>query len=294
LIAFGNSAVELRVMATFGFEPSEAEIVTARLGRIFKNSIIENQPVIVSNLSADARFEPEDIAVLNSVRTLALLPLALPSGGAGILYADRQTRSAFGSFNQGELNLLTLVCNLASLSVVESQRKELLRENLNLKNQLWNQPYPEIVTQNARMIEILRMVEKIADCPASILIEGETGTGKGLIAQALHNHSQRKDKPFIQVNCAALPEPLLESELFGHVQGAFTGAVREKTGLFKEADGGTLFLDEVDKTTETLQAKLLHVLDKHEIRPVGSTRWQKVNTRVICATNVDLKDRIRS
>ena len=112
------------------------------------------------------------------------------------------------------------------------------------------------------------------------------------MARAIHASSNRANKPLIQVNCAALPEPLLESELFGHVQGAFTGAVREKSGLFVEANGGTLFLDEVDKTTITIQGKLLQVLDNREVRPVGGNRSTKVDVRVLCATNVNLKARI--
>jgi transcriptional regulator with PAS, ATPase and Fis domain len=143
------------------------------------------------------------------------------------------------------------------------------------------------------MLGILRLAQKIADSSASILIEGETGTGKGLLAAEIHQASHRRKRSFVQVNCAALPEQLLESELFGHVVGAFTGAVREKIGLFKEAEGGTIFLDEVDKTTSAVQAKLLHVLDKKEIRPVGSTKWVTVDTRVVCATNVDLRDWIK-
>ena len=131
---------------------------------------------------------------------------------------------------------------------------------------------------------------------ATILIKGETGSGKGLLAQAIHASSARRDQPFIQVNCAALPEQLLESELFGYVQGAFTGAVREKVGLFVEASGGTLFLDEVDKTTITMQGKLLHVLDNREVRPVGGNKSTKVDVRVVCATSVNLKaqDRARA
>lgn len=293
-VAFGDSPAALRLFGLHGIDRGQAERIQVRLTRELKDALIEGRPVIVSQASADPRFAPEAADVLKEVRSFALLPLALPSGGPGVFYVDRLATNPLGNFNQGELNLLTLVCNLAALSILEHQRKELLQENRNLKIQLWTQPYPEIVTQNARMIEILRMAEKVGDCAASILVEGETGTGKGLIAQAIHNHSRRRDKPFIQVNCAALPEPLLESELFGHVQGAFTGAVREKVGLFKEAEGGTIFLDEVDKTTETLQAKLLHVLDQKEIRPVGSTKWMKVDTRVICATNVDLKERILS
>lgn len=292
--SFGDSPAALRIAGLHGIEAAEARAIQARLVQSLKDTLLENRPVIVSQVAADPRWAPDASNALRGVLSFAVLPLALPSGGPGLFYVDRLERNPLGGFSQGDLNLLTLVCNLASLSILEHQRKELLQENRNLRIQLWNQPYPEIVTRNARMIEILRMAEKVADCAASVLIEGETGTGKGLIAQAIHNHSRRHDKPFIQVNCAALPEQLLESELFGHVQGAFTGAVREKIGLFKEADGGTLFLDEVDKTSEALQGKLLHVLDQKEIRPVGSTRWHKVDTRVICATNVELKDRIRS
>jgi len=293
-VAFGDSTATLRLFGLHGIEKQEAQRIQGRLARALKDALIEGRPVIVSQAAADPRFSSESPDLLREVRCFAVLPLALPSGGPGVFYVDRLESSVLGNFSQGDLNLLTLVCNLASLSILEHQRKELLQENRSLKIQLWNQPYPEIVTQNPRMIEILRMAEKVGDCAASILVEGETGTGKGLIAQAIHNHSRRREKPFIQVNCAALPEQLLESELFGHVHGAFTGAIREKIGLFKEAEGGTIFLDEVDKTTETLQAKLLHVLDQKEIRPVGSTKWQRVDTRVICATNVELRERIRS
>jgi Nif-specific regulatory protein len=121
---------------------------------------------------------------------------------------------------------------------------------------------------------------------------GETGTGKGLLAQVVHEISNRRDRPMVQVNCAAIPESLLESELFGYVRGAFTGAQRDKVGLFEEAEGGTIFLDEIEKIPESVQAKLLHVLDRSEIRPVGATRSKKVDARVICATGCDLRERI--
>jgi transcriptional regulator with PAS, ATPase and Fis domain len=143
------------------------------------------------------------------------------------------------------------------------------------------------------MASIMSLLAKVGDSSATVLFMGETGTGKGLLAQVVHEMSNRRDHPFVQVNCAALPETLLESELFGYVHGAFTGAIRDKTGLFEEAEGGTIFLDEIDKVPETVQAKLLHVLDRSEIRPVGATRNKRVDARVICATCVDLRERIR-
>jgi transcriptional regulator with PAS, ATPase and Fis domain len=143
------------------------------------------------------------------------------------------------------------------------------------------------------MGQILQLLGKVGDSAATLLFMGETGTGKGLLAHVVHEISNRRDRPFVQVNCAALPEHLLESELFGYVQGAFTGATRDKAGLFEEAEGGTIFLDEIEKVPETVQAKLLHVLDRSEIRPVGATRAKKVDARVICATGCDLRERIR-
>jgi transcriptional regulator with PAS, ATPase and Fis domain len=143
------------------------------------------------------------------------------------------------------------------------------------------------------MARILQLLAKVGDSAATLLFMGETGTGKGLLAQVVHEISNRRDRAFVQVNCAALPEHLLESELFGYVQGAFTGATRDKSGLFEEAEGGTIFLDEIEKVPETVQAKLLHVLDRSEIRPVGATRAKKVDARVICATGCDLRERIK-
>jgi transcriptional regulator with PAS, ATPase and Fis domain len=143
------------------------------------------------------------------------------------------------------------------------------------------------------MQSILGLIAKIGNSDATVLFMGETGTGKGMLAQVVHEVSNRRDHPFVQVNCAAIPEQLLESELFGYVHGAFTGAVRDKTGLFEEAGDGTIFLDEIEKVPESVQAKLLHVLDSSEIRPVGSTRSRHVAARVICATGCDLRERIR-
>jgi transcriptional regulator with PAS, ATPase and Fis domain len=150
-----------------------------------------------------------------------------------------------------------------------------------------------VISQSRDVASILTLLRKVSDSTATILFMGETGTGKGLFAQVVHEISSRRDRPFVQVNCAALPEHLLESELFGYVQGAFTGATRDKAGLFEEAAGGTIFLDEIEKIPEAVQAKLLQVLDRGEIRPVGATRTRKVEARVVCATGGDLRERIR-
>jgi formate hydrogenlyase transcriptional activator len=149
--------------------------------------------------------------------------------------------------------------------------------------------FEQIVGRSAALRRALRQVEVVAPTDSGVLILGETGTGKELIAQAIHNRSGRRDRPFIKVNCAAIPSGLLESELFGHEKGAFTGAIMRKPGRFELADKGTLFLDEVGDIPVELQAKLLRVLQEHEFERLGSTRTQQVDVRVIAATHRDLK-----
>jgi transcriptional regulator with PAS, ATPase and Fis domain len=210
------------------------------------------------------------------------------------VYVDRFNDNLLGAFRQRELNLLAVLANSAAVAIVEAQRSILLHENQVLREQLKPTPGLErVVGRSREMSDILSLLHKVGDSSATILFMGETGTGKGLLAQVVHEMSGRRDRNFVQVNCAALPEPLLESELFGHVHGAFTGAARDKVGLFEEAEGGTIFLDEIEKVPESVQAKLLHVLDRGEIRPVGATRSRSVNARVICATGVDLRERIK-
>jgi len=251
-------------------------------------------PVVASRAGMDPRFRDFPASHALSPRTsLVIMPLSLPSGQVGFLYLDRQAEGPLGTFKQREVNLIAVLSNYVSVAILEAQRRELARENVTLRGRLLGTANDHgIVTRSRELLEILSLLERVGPSDATILIEGETGSGKGLLARAIHASSNRASKPLIQVNCAALPEPLLESELFGHVQGAFTGAVREKAGLFVEANGGTLFLDEVDKTTITIQGKLLHVLDNREVRPVGGNKSSKVDVRVLCATNVNLKQRI--
>ena len=155
-------------------------------------------------------------------------------------------------------------------------------------------PIPELIGSGAAMQQVYRLTRKVAQTNASVLLLGETGTGKELIAKAIHQVSARRSGPFVRVNCGALSESLLESELFGHVRGAFTGAVGNRTGRFEAAHTGTIFLDEINSTTPKLQVKLLRVLQEREFERVGDTQTIKVDTRVIAASNRDLLDEIDS
>jgi DNA-binding NtrC family response regulator len=170
------------------------------------------------------------------------------------------------------------------------RHKTLLTQNLLLKREIGKDfDFSSIIGESAVIKAIIGKVKKVVDSKCSVLLLGETGTGKELFARVIHNNSVRRDMPFIPINCSAIPESLLESELFGHVKGAFTGAIASKKGLFVEADGGTVFLDEIGDLSAAFQVKLLRVLEDQMIRPVGSNKAIKVDLRFLSATNRDLK-----
>ncbi len=172
--------------------------------------------------------------------------------------------------------------------------KNVLSENVDLKAQLNTKyQFENIVAESAQMKNTCAMIERIAPTDTTVLIYGESGTGKELVAKAVHSHSTRRNSKFLAVNCAALPEQLLESEMFGHVKGAFTGASCNKKGLFESAEGGTIFLDEIGAISLNIQGKLLRVLQEKEVRRVGGNDTTKVNVRVLAATNVKLEDLIK-
>lgn len=174
------------------------------------------------------------------------------------------------------------------------QQRDLFRENRALRRELDKQyAFSEIVGKSDVLQKIFGLIKKVADTNASVLIQGESGTGKELIARAIHLNSSRASSPFLGVNCGALPESLLESELFGHTKGSFTGAVSDKKGLFRAASGGTLFLDEVGEMPLALQVKLLRALQEHEVTPVGATQALKFDARIVAATNKNLEEEVR-
>jgi two-component system NtrC family response regulator len=184
-------------------------------------------------------------------------------------------------FNRDELRLtVAKALQFSGLTLENRRLKSELAERANFRSIIGNSP---------QMEKVFGIVRKVADTDASVLITGESGTGKELVARSLHNQSSRKNGPFIAINCAAIPHDLLESELFGHVKGSFTGAVKDKTGKFMLADGGTLFLDEVGELPLELQPKLLRALQEKVVEPVGGTKELKLDVRVVAATNLDIE-----
>jgi len=175
------------------------------------------------------------------------------------------------------------------------EKKRLEKENISLKRRLQERyRYNQLVGASTKMQEIYELIDRISHNSPAVLIQGESGTGKEVVARVIHQKSNRRNKPFIPVNCGAIVEGLLESELFGHVKGAFTGAIRDRIGLFQAAEGGTIFLDEIAEVSTALQVKLLRVLQEKRIRPVGDSKELEVDVRVITATNRDVEEAIRT
>jgi transcriptional regulator with GAF, ATPase, and Fis domain len=207
-----------------------------------------------------------------------------------------------GAFNQDDLAVLDALAGPIAIAIENARLYRSVRQSeARLKMEVTalqryvgsRRAYEEIVGTAPAMAPVFQLMESAIPSPITVMLEGETGTGKELIARAIHSHGPRKDKPFVAVSCAALPETLLQSELFGHKKGAFTGAVSDAPGLFEVADEGTLFLDEIGETTPALQLHLLRALQEGEIRRVGEARVRRVNVRVISATNRDLGEEVR-
>ena len=213
-----------------------------------------------------------------------------------IMTAYSSVDSAIAALRKGAYDYVTKpFVNEDLLQTVRNaiRTKELFKENRSLRRELdKHYSFSEIIGTSDALQSVFRIVEKVADTTASVLIEGESGTGKELIARAIHYKSRRAARAFLAVNCGALPENILESELFGHTKGAFTGATGDKKGLFRSADGGTLLLDEISEMPPALQVKLLRALQEHEVTPVGASVPVKFDARIIAATNKNLETEV--
>ena len=214
-----------------------------------------------------------------------------------VITAVASTETAVEAMKLGAYDYITKPFKLDEVSLIVRnalERKRLRDENLYLRKQLETQHrFENIIGKSGRILEVFDTIRKISDSPSTAMITGESGTGKELVARAIHFNSLRRDKPFVSVNCGAIPEGLMEAELFGHVRGAFTGAVSNKIGLFSAGEGGTLFLDEITEIPPLLQVKLLRAIQTREIRRVGDTKDMKTDVRLIAASNRNLEDAVK-
>ena len=213
-----------------------------------------------------------------------------------MMTAYTSTESAVEAMKRGAYDYVSKPFDVEELKVVVQkalEKAQLVDENVYLRRELEGKyGFSNIIGRSRRMLEIFSLVERVAKTTSTVLIQGESGTGKELIARATHYASPRSEHRFLSINCGALPENLLESELFGHERGSFTGAVRDKKGLFREANGGTLFLDELGEMTPATQVKLLRVLQEKTVRSVGGHKEESIDVRIIAATNQDLRQLI--
>jgi transcriptional regulator with GAF, ATPase, and Fis domain len=223
-------------------------------------------------------------------RSVLCAPLAGAGRTLGLLYLD--TTSAAATFTQDDLQLVSAIASLGAMGLENARQFEKLGlENQRLRAEVCLTH--DMVGRSARMREVYQFIERVAPSDSTVLIQGESGTGKELAARAIHKNSPRKNHPFVALNCAALTETLLESELFGHEKGAFTSAISQKKGYLEVAEGGTIFLDEIGELPPILQAKLLRVLQEREFVRVGGTKTIKINVRFLAATNRDLQKSVR-
>jgi len=301
MVCLREDLEDLRIVASIGFSQEESmrgrfavgEGVTGRIFQTEFPAIIPNvahEPLFLNRTGAKRLLKDQAISFLG-------VPIKVGREVIGVLSFERNAGDHWHGF-ENDLQLLVMVANLIGQSIrlhqqVASDREQLLQEKSRLQKELGGKYSLEnVVGQSKRMKEVFADVHMAAPGKSTILLRGESGTGKEVIARSIHFLSSRKNKPFIKVNCAALTESLLESELFGHEKGAFTGALQERVGRFEQANGGTLFLDEIGDISPAFQVKLLRVLQEREFERVGGNKTIKVDVRLICATNRNLEEAV--
>ena len=302
-MAFDVVPAERGAMMAFASDPEEATWsiawdrvmgpgVPVRVSRTVVQRVLQEQSgLMIRDISSTDALRGSVSFSEFPVHSLICVPLTMKGRISALMYVD--TRDANVHFDDNHLQMMTAIAGIASLALENIAHLEALtQENQNLRSQITIEH--NMVGASARMREVFQFIQRVAPTESTVLILGESGTGKELVARAVHRNSPRAKGPFVAINCAAIAESLLESELFGHEKGAFTGAVGQKKGKIEMASGGTVFLDEVGELAAGLQAKLLRVLQEREFERVGGTRPIKIDIRVVAATNRNLQEAVQA
>ena len=327
-----NEGGKARVAISRNIDQEEVRDAAEKISRSITREVLQSgKPVLLDDAGRDERAKENGRTSIMKLQLRSVLSVPLRHRDDIIGAMTLDNRFEAGRFTRHSLGLVETIADQATIAIINARlfeenkrrsdelaraKEELERLNAVLRDRLeqtgadlaearaalarstsrdeLDHDFPAIVTRSPRMVEVLAVIDRIADSQVPVLIQGESGTGKELVARAVHETSPRADGPLITINCAAIPQHLMESEFFGHVRGAFTGATADKAGLFEAADGGTLFLDEVGDMDLEIQTKLLRVLQDGVVRRIGAKATRQVDVRIVAATNRDLTERIAS
>ncbi len=310
LILVEDGKVRFQTARNFG--RTQVDQPELKVSQTVVRAVIQSgRPMLTDNAAQDPRLQDAASVAALRLTSILVVPLRVQDRVLGAFYVDNPARR--GTFSEKEKQALTAFADQASIAIralwrqqqveelnqalehrLEKKSEELERVSRALDTSPFRHDYSEIVGRGRRMREVLLLIDKVVDMDVPVLIQGESGTGKELIAAAIHRNSRRREGPFVPVNCGAIAPTLLESEFFGHVRGAFTGATETKKGLFEQAAGGTLFLDEIGEMDLDMQKKLLRALQEHEVRPVGGKTVIRVDVRLVFATNKNLRREVEA
>jgi len=294
LLLLDKEKDELYFEVALGSKGDDVKKFTVKMGEGIAGWVAKkNKSLIVNDVENDKRHLSNIGEEINyKSKTIMAVPMRIKDDCIGVLEVINKKGGAH--FTQDDLEWLEIFANQAALAFINAKNMEEARSKIEtLQNQIKTGGYHTFITKSSVILEKLEIIERAAKTDSSILLLGESGVGKELFAEQIHLKSHRSAAPFVRVNCAALPEGLLESELFGHVKGAFTNAIANRKGRFEIADGGTIFLDEIGDLPLSLQAKILRVIQERKFEKVGSDTTINVNVRIVAATNKDLEEQVR-
>ncbi len=293
LVMKKGEGLDFKVVRNWSRDELEGEgdaVSRSIIGKVLRHG----EPMLVEDAMSDDRFSKTESILRKGIRSVLAAPLEVEGKLAGALYLE--SRSIAHLFGREELKLFRRILEISSRALESCMRRILLEQRNSLleRDLLDRYNFPGILTRDPEFLRVLETVAQIAPSDLPVLVQGPTGTGKELIVRAIHLNSTRASRPYVTVNCGAVSPSLLESELFGHLRGSFTGASRDKTGLIPAAHTGTVFLDEVGELPKELQVKLLRTLQFGEVQPVGASRPETVDVRFIAATNRDLEAEVEA